>query len=110
MEKVKYSCIFKIGQPCPAKTAFKLKPESLVEFCKICVEKNKWDTLREAIEMVAKMQMKPMKSDVDPEKLRKECGVIGGIHDRINDVRLIVAKLETRVQKLETKILKPKYE
>ena len=29
-------CIFDPSKSCPAKKAFKLQPESLVEFCKVC--------------------------------------------------------------------------
>jgi len=32
----KYNCIFDLERECPVKTSYKLKPESLVEFCKIC--------------------------------------------------------------------------
>lgn len=33
---MEYTCIFDPKQKCPVKTEYKLKPESLVEFCKIC--------------------------------------------------------------------------
>ena len=36
MEKIEYYCIFDKKQPCPVKEEYKLKPESLNEFCKIC--------------------------------------------------------------------------
>ena len=37
MEKQEtYFCIFDAKKPCPVKKEFKLKPESLVEFCNIC--------------------------------------------------------------------------
>ena len=32
----KYPCIFKGSIDCPVKEAFKLSPESLVEYCKVC--------------------------------------------------------------------------
>lgn len=31
-----YTCIFNKEKECPVKQEYKLKPESLVEFCKIC--------------------------------------------------------------------------
>lgn len=31
-----YTCIFEKDKECPVKTTYKLKPESLLEFCKIC--------------------------------------------------------------------------
>lgn len=67
METTKYSCIFE-SKSCPAKTAWKLSPESLVEFCKICVEKMKWDTLNKALEAFVNMQVK----SVHPEALELE--------------------------------------
>lgn len=36
MEKKPYYCIFDKEKPCPVKTEYKLKPESLAEFCKLC--------------------------------------------------------------------------
>lgn len=32
----KFNCVFRTEQECPVKTAFKLQPESLVEYCAIC--------------------------------------------------------------------------
>lgn len=58
MEKAKYVCIFDTSKQCPAKAAWKLSPESLVEFCKICVEKIKWDTLMKGLEAFANIQRK----------------------------------------------------
>ncbi len=54
MESTKYICIFE-NVPCPAKTAYKLSPESLAQFCKVCVEKTKWDTIMQAMKMMAEM-------------------------------------------------------
>ena len=34
--KTTYFCIFDNHKPCSVKQEYKLKPESLVEFCKIC--------------------------------------------------------------------------
>lgn len=31
-----YTCVYLATTPCPVKVAYKLVPESLVEFCKIC--------------------------------------------------------------------------
>ncbi|MBA7490048.1 hypothetical protein ES702_00582 [subsurface metagenome] len=33
---IKFNCVFRSDQECPVKTAYKLAPESLVEFCAIC--------------------------------------------------------------------------
>ncbi len=32
----KFNCVFRPEQECTVKAAFKLQPESLVEYCKIC--------------------------------------------------------------------------
>lgn len=69
MESIKYLCIFENKQ-CPAKAAWKLSPESLVEFCKVCVEKMKWDTLVKGIEAVASLQKNAGPNDIELEKLR----------------------------------------
>ncbi len=36
MEQKKYYCVFDKTIGCSVKTEYKLKPESLIEFCKIC--------------------------------------------------------------------------
>lgn len=72
VREVQYYCIFDVGKFCPAKTAFKLKPESLVEFCKICAENKKWDTLAQATSMFMKIQTGTDKPDMELEKLRMQ--------------------------------------
>jgi len=71
METTKYSCIFE-SKSCPAKTAWKLSPESLVGFCKICVEKMKWDTLMKALEAFASIPKNIPSKELEAEKLRLE--------------------------------------
>lgn len=34
--KVQFNCVFRPDEECPVKTAFKLQPESLVEYCAVC--------------------------------------------------------------------------
>jgi len=41
-ETINYGCVF-LNQPCPVRAMFKLRPESLVEFCKTCPLKTKED-------------------------------------------------------------------
>lgn len=64
----KYMCIFE-PKECPVKREYKLKPESLVEFCKICASKNRWDILKEGINLFAKFQRS---TNVELEKLRMD--------------------------------------
>lgn len=64
MEATKYVCIFDASKQCPAKVAWKLSPESLVEFCKICVEKMKWDTLMQGLQLFANMQQKKTEPNI----------------------------------------------
>jgi hypothetical protein len=35
-EDKKYPCIFRLDEDCPVRKEFKLKPENLVKWCKIC--------------------------------------------------------------------------
>jgi len=69
MEKAKYLCIFE-DRECPVRVAWKLSPESLAEFCKVCVEKIKWDTLMKGLEAVASLQKNAGPNDIELEKLR----------------------------------------
>jgi hypothetical protein len=69
MENSKYVCIFE-NKPCPAKNAYKLSPESLAQFCKVCVEKIKWDSLMKAIEAVSTMMNKQTKLEKEVETVQ----------------------------------------
>lgn len=69
MEKAKYLCIFE-DRECPVRVAWKLSPESLAEFCKVCVEKMKWNTLMEGLKAVASLQKNAVPNDnIELEKL-----------------------------------------
>lgn len=59
MESSKYVCIFESGKSCPAKTAYKLSPESLAQFCKVCVDKEKWATIMEVAKIMSEQFRKP---------------------------------------------------
>ena len=72
MEKAKYVCIFESSKSCPAKTAYKLSPESLAQFCKVCLDKEKWDSITKAMEMIAGMQKNAPSKEFDLEKLKIE--------------------------------------
>ncbi len=72
MESSKYMCIFEDGKSCPAKTAYKLSPESLAQFCKVCVEKTKWDTMLKAFELVSTVMMNQKKSEENESKATLE--------------------------------------
>jgi len=72
MESSKYICIFESGKSCPAKTAYKLSPESLAQFCKVCVEKTKWDTIIQAMKMMAEMATSLQKNSEEKPKSTSE--------------------------------------
>jgi len=72
MESSKYVCIFESGKSCPAKTAYKLSPESLAQFCKVCVEKTKWDTIIQAMKMMAEMATSLQKNSEERPKNTSE--------------------------------------
>ena len=75
MEKAKYVCVFEDKQ-CPVKAAWKLSPESLAPFCMVCMEKTKWDTIMQAMKMMAEMAASLQKNvpskEFDLEKLKVE--------------------------------------
>lgn len=58
----KYVCIFDGSKLCPVKQEYKLKPESLVEFCKICLENNRWNTLKDVIPSILEELIQIQKS------------------------------------------------
>ena len=72
MESSKYVCIFESGKSCPAKTAYKLSPESLAQFCKVCVEKTKWDTIIQAMKTMAEMATSLQKNSEERPKNTSE--------------------------------------
>jgi len=61
---MEYTCIFDPKQKCPVKTSYKLVPESLVEFCKICKSRSEEKTAFEAF----------MQSMTQMGKLQREIG------------------------------------
>lgn len=50
--KVKYGCIFEPDQPCLVRAQWKLMPENLIEWCKLCESRKRLNPLQLANKLV----------------------------------------------------------